>query len=47
MDGTGRRSGIVKCVGSTVVLVDLGSKTFNWLVFGPLLLKATNVCPHM
>jgi hypothetical protein len=47
MDVSGRRSGSVKCVVSTVVLVDLGSKTFIRLVLGPLLPKATDVCPHM
>lgn len=43
MDGSERRSGSVKCVVSTVVLVDLGSKTFIGLVFGPFLRKATDV----
>lgn len=47
MDGSGRRSGSVKCAVSAVVLVDLGSKTFIRLVLGPLLPKATDVCPHM
>jgi hypothetical protein len=47
MDVSGRRSGSVECVVSTVVLVDLGSKTFILLVLGPLLPKATDVCPHM
>lgn len=43
MDG----SGSVMCVASTVILVDMGSKTFIRLVFGPLLPKATDVCAHM
>jgi hypothetical protein len=43
MDGSGRRSGSVKCAVSAVVLVDLGSKTFIRLVLGPLLPKQMSV----